>query len=205
MTPETLRYSINWPSGLSLGEGTLTMSRAADGWQSSFVVEASLPGFTISESVNSSMTAGLCSLALEKNAQRGRRKAEEKTTFDPKAGTATRSNVKGGAKSEISISPCGRDALAYLHFARQQLSQGRVPPASTVLYGAPYQVRMDYAGTQNVRVNEQPTVADKVNVTIKGPQANVTVEAFFAKDAARTPVMVKVPFSVGTFSLELIR
>jgi hypothetical protein len=60
-------------------------------------------------------------------------------------------------------------------------------------------------GTQNVRVNEQPAVADKVNVTIKGPQANVTIEAFFAKDAARTPIMVKVPFSIGTFSLELIR
>jgi hypothetical protein len=27
---ESLQYSINWPSGLSLGEATLTSSRAAE-------------------------------------------------------------------------------------------------------------------------------------------------------------------------------
>jgi hypothetical protein len=28
---------------------------------------------------------------------------------------------------------------------------------------------------------------------------------FFARDAARTPLVIRVPLSVGTFSMELVR
>ena len=46
---------------------------------------------------------------------------------------------------------------------------------------------------------------DHVNVYIKGPASNLTVEVFYARDAARTPLLFKVPVSLGTVSLELVR
>jgi len=203
LTPETLRYNLNWPSGLSLGEGTLTSSKTESGWAVNFVIEASLPGFTLSEQVRSAMSLDFCSVELEKNAQRGRRKASETTTFE--GGKATRTTGSGGGKTEIAVSQCGRDVLAFLQFARQELGQGRVPQQATILYGAPYRVKMDYAGTQNVMVSEKPVTADRINVSVKGPQADVTFEAFFARDAGRTPVLFKIPVAIGTFSLELVR
>ena len=204
LSPETLRYNINWPSGLTLGEGMLTTSQTSTGgWNANFQVDASLPGFTVSEQVRSAMSAGFCSIELEKNAQRGRRKANETTTFEN--GTATRKTANGGGKTEIAVSSCGRDVLAFLQFARHELAQGRVPQPSTILYGAPYRVRMVFAGTQSVQVSEKPVTADKLNVTVKGPEADVTFEAFFARDAARTPVLIRVPFALGTFALELVK
>ena len=201
--PESLRYNINWPSGLSLGEGLLTSSKTESGWSVNFQVDASLPGFTVSEQVRSAMSADFCTVELEKIAQRGRRKANETTTIE--GGTATRRTANGGGKSEISVSNCGRDVLAFLQFARRELGQGRVPAPSTILYGAAYRIRMDFAGTQTVSVSEKPVTADKLNVTVKGPEADVTFEAFFARDAVRTPVLFRVPFALGTFSLELVR
>jgi hypothetical protein len=203
LSQETLRYNLNWPSGLSLGEGTLSSSKTESGWNVNFVIEASLPGFTLSEQVKSAMSPAFCSIELEKIAERGRRKANETTTFEE--GKAVRKTSGGGGQSEISTSSCGRDVLAFLQYARKELAQGRVPQPSTILYGAPYRVRMDYAGTQNVIVSEKPVTADRLNVTVKGPQADVTFEAFFARDAARTPVLFRIPVAIGTFSLELVR
>lgn len=201
---ETLRYNINWPSGLSLGEGLLTSAKTSTGgWNVNFQVDASLPGFALSEQVRSAMSGEFCSVELEKNAQRGRRKANETTTFEN--GTATRKTANGGGKTEINVPVCGRDVLAFLQFARKELAQGRVPAPSTILYGSPYRIRMDFVGTQSVRVSEQPVTADKLNVTVKGPEADLTFEAFFARDAVRTPVMIRVPFALGTFSLELVK
>lgn len=204
LSQESLRYSINWPSGLSLGEGSLVSSKTSTGgWNVDFQVEASLPGFTVSEQVKSAMSGDFCSVELEKNAVRGRRKAVETTTFEK--GKATRKTANGGGKTEIATADCGRDVLAFLQFARRELAQGRVPAPSTILYGAPYRIRMDFAGTQTVKVSEQPVTTDKLNVTVKGPQADVTFEAFFARDAQRTPVLFRVPFAIGTFSLELVK
>lgn len=204
LSQESLRYNINWPSGLTLGEGLLTSSKlSTGGWDVHFQVDASLPGFTVSEQVRSAMSADFCSVELQKKAQRGQRKADETTTFDN--GTATRKTANGGGKSEISVPACGRDVLSYLQFARKELAQGRVPAPSTVMYGAPYRIRMDFVGTQTVQVSEKPVTADKLNVTVKGPEANVTFEAFFARDAVRTPVLIRVPFALGTFALELVK
>jgi hypothetical protein len=44
-----------------------------------------------------------------------------------------------------------------------------------------------------------------VNCAIRGPKSEIHLEILFARDAARTPLLVLVPFSLGTFSLELIR
>ena len=43
---ETLRYSVNWPSGLSLGEATMTARKTGDGgWNFDMSLDAGVPGF----------------------------------------------------------------------------------------------------------------------------------------------------------------
>jgi hypothetical protein len=42
-------------------------------------------------------------------------------------------------------------------------------------------------------------------VTLKGPATDTTFEIFFAKDTTRTPLLVRVPLALATFSMELVR
>jgi hypothetical protein len=44
-----------------------------------------------------------------------------------------------------------------------------------------------------------------VLATLKGPASEITFEMFFARDAARTPLVIRVPLTLGTFSMELAR
>jgi hypothetical protein len=201
---ETLRFTVNWPSGLSLGEGVMTSSFDGTIWNLSFSVEAALPGFGVIESAESKATAEFCSIELKKKLQRGSRKSEEETTFDPSTRIATRQTVNGG-KSEMNIGSCVRDALTFVRFLRRELSAGRLPPAQPVYYGAPYQTQVQYTGTQSIRTADEMVEADKLTATIKGPSAKVTVDLFFARDEARTPVFVQIPLAMGSFTVEFSR
>jgi hypothetical protein len=201
---EDLNYSVNWPSGLSLGEAHLHARKGADRWEFELTLEAAVPGFAVADRFHSVATAQFCSVEFEKDTAHGRRKGREKTTFDYKKSVAKRATV-GGGKSEIAISACARDALAYLFYARRELGQGRVPPAESVLAGASYQVRIEYGGPQTITLADKRAEADRVVVSVKGPNSDIAFEAFFARDAARTPLLIRCPFSLGTFSLELVR
>jgi hypothetical protein len=204
---ESLRYSINWPSGLSLGEAVFTAHRAASGWSFDATVSAGVPGFSISDRYQSSSTADLCSLKLERTISHRSKKTEEKTTFDQEKGTAHRVTVfpKDGGQSDLDIPTCGRDALAFIYFARREMGQGRVAPAQKIFLGSPYSVRLEYTGSMTVPVADKQVVTDHVLVYLKGPKADFNFEIFFARDAARTPLLIKVPLSMGTFSMELVR
>ena len=122
---EVLHYSINWPSGLSLGEVTVRATRggadpkAPDRWEFDFNLDAAIPGFQVSEHHHSTANNDLCSIEFDKDSVRGKKKAEDKTTFDSHQSTATR-QTKNGGKSEISISSCAKDALTYLFALRQE-------------------------------------------------------------------------------------
>lgn len=199
---ETLRYTINWPSGLSLGEGVLEAGRSGGRWNFSLTLDAALPGFAISDRYRGAANDDLCALEAEKDAAHGPRKTREKTAFDYRRGVARRATV-GGGKSEIPIGTCARDALGFIFHVRRELAHGRVPPPQTVLFGAPYQVRLEYTGAQVVPVNEKKHEADRVLVYCKGPASKLNFEIFFGRDAARTPLVVRVPFAIGTFSMEL--
>jgi hypothetical protein len=207
---ETLRYSINWPSGLSLGEAQLSASNSrpspdqAPRLHFAFDLDASIPGFSASDRYRSEASDGFCSSEVQRTATHGQKKTNEKTTFDSGAGTATR-ETEGGGKSELKASSCGRDALTFLYFVRQELSQGRFPPPQTVFFGAPYEVRLDFAGTQSIRVSDTPQEADLFKALVKGPASSINFEVFFLKDRARTPAMVRVPFAMGSFSMELVK
>jgi hypothetical protein len=201
---ETLHFTVNWPSGLSLGEGEMTSSFDGNLWNLTFSVEAALPGFGVIESAESKATADFCSVELKKKLQRGARKSEEETTFNPSTRIATRHTINGG-KSEMNIGSCVRDALTFVHFLRRELSSGRLPPAQPVYYGAPYQTQVQYAGTQNVRTASELVETDKLTATIKGPAAKLTVDLFFARDEARTPLFVQIPLAMGSFTVEFSR
>lgn len=207
-TDEQLTYNVNWPTGLSLGEAHLrtkvVKSDSGTRVESEFVLDAAIPGFQVIDRFRSVAGQDLCSIEFEKSYQHGRRKAEETTKFDAGRKVATR-ETKNGGKSEIAIQTCAKDGVAYLAHLRRELSQGRLPPHQVVLFGAEYRVSVQFAGTQSLAISGGRVEADRVNVTLKGPQTDITFEAYFAKDPVRTPVLIRVPLPLATFSMELAR
>lgn len=197
---ESLHYAINWPSGLSLGESQL----AAHGGQFQFTLDADVPGYPVHDQVSSTASPDFCSASLEKHYLHGHRKSDEKITFDAHRNTAERETVNGG-KSEIQTSPCAKDPLTYLEFLRHELSLGRLPAPQAVVFGAVYQVRVAFVGTETVKLADKTMEADKLTASLKGPSSDVTFEIYFSKDPARTPLLVKVPLPLATFSMELVR
>lgn len=204
---EALHYSVNWPSGLSLGEATFKASRVSTGWGFEFTLEAGVPGFSISDKLDASATTDLCSLELLRNLSHGSKKTRERTNFDQQKGSAHRVTVlpQNGGITDFDIPSCARDALTYVYFVRREMGQGRVAPAQKVFFGAGYSVSLQYTGAVNIPVAEKQVVTDHVLASLKGPKAESTFEIFFARDAARTPLLIKIPLSMGTFSVELVR
>ena len=201
---ESLRYNVNWPSGLSLGEAELTSVLGEDGWSFGFNMDVSVPGFAVTETAKSQATPEFCSLKLHKGGMRGKRKVDETTEFDSAKMKATRV-TEGGGKSELSTSPCAKDALTFIHFLRRELASGRLPAQQQVYYGSGYSVQVTFAGTQRISVSGEAVDADKILANIKGPSAAVAAELFFSKDDKRTPLLIQVPLVVGKFAVELVR
>ena len=210
---ETLHYSVNWPSGLSLGEATLRSDQivsakwSAPGWTFELNLDAGVPGFAIRDQYSSTANPDFCSGQLDKKIARGARTSEERVIFDPAKNTATRGTIRGGqiaGSSQVSVPSCARDALTLLQFVRKELEQGRLPSPQPAILGAAYQVRLEYLGTSAVRLGDQQMDADRFRTSIKGPASDLTLEMFFRRDAVRTPVMMKIPLSLATFTVELI-
>ena len=201
---EALHYNVNWPSGLSLGEAELTSSAGDSGLSFMFRMDASIPGFAVTETANSRATPDYCSVELRKQGMRGKRKLDERTEFDSGAMKAKRT-TEGGGTSELSLSLCAKDAVTFINFVRRELAAGRLPAQQKVYYGGAYSVRVTFAGTQRIVVGGEATEADKLTAAIKGPASDLTADLFFAKDATRTPLLVQVPLAMGRFSMELVR
>ena len=64
---------------------------------------------------------------------------------------------------------------------------------------------MQFAGAQPIVVNGERADADRFTVTVKGPASETGFEIYLARDAARTPLVVKAPLALGSFSMELMR
>lgn len=93
---ESLRYSINWPSGLSVGEVQMRASRSQVRWSFAFSVDAAFPGVSAVDSYHSLAAGDFCSAEFTKQFVHGKRKDSEKTVFDLQNGTATRETLGGG-------------------------------------------------------------------------------------------------------------
>ena len=200
---ETLRYAVSWPSGVMLGEASLTAHRAGANWELAMSFDVAIPGAPFVDKYRSLNNAQQCSSEFEKDSHHGMKVANEKTTFDYQQGRASRV-TKDGGKSEIPIGPCARDALAFLYFARRELGQGRVPPQQEVFFGAPYTARLEYGGEQTLAVAGKQAVTDRVTVSFRGPASSASFDIYFARDAARTPLLVRIPSDLGTIIMELV-
>lgn len=212
LSGQTLHYAINWPSGLSLGEATLQSSEQAGGsgpnqatsWNFSLDLDASIPGFSIRDHyVSHAAGPDICSTELTKTVQRGSRRSDETDTFDQKDHTVTRQTKSPGGKSDYSVSDCARDALAFLQFARSELASGRLAPQQAVVLGGPYRVRLEFSGSETIKSNGKPTPVDRIQATIAGASSDFAVQILFSKDPQRTPLLVRIPLALGTFTAEL--
>lgn len=184
----------------------MTASQGSAGWNFSYKVDAAIPAFGITEAARSTATADLCSLELVKDGTRGKKQIKETTTFDAGKLMVTRTTgTSGGGKTEMRMNACAKDALTYIQFLRNELAAGRLPSGQPVYYGAGYQTRVQYIGTQKMRSGSEVIEADKLNATFKGPASEMTVELFFRRDPARTPLMVQIPVAVGRFTVEFER
>ena len=201
---EALTYSVNWPSGVSLGEVRLNARHAGSRWLFTMSVDAGIPGFAVKDTYTSSATSDLCATMFERDTRHGPRHSQEKETIDIVSNKVTRTTVDGG-ESTFAAPACVRDALALLYFTRRELGQGKVPPAQQFLFGGLYQIRTEYGGAQKIQVGEKLNDSDKVLCTVKGPSSDFQFEAFYARDPARTPLVIRVPLSSGRFSMELVR
>jgi len=201
---ETLHYSVNWPSGLSLGDATLTAHHSSAGWDLAMTLAAGVPGFMVSDRYHSLTNEAGCSMEFERALDHGGKKTSEKTTFDYHNLMAHRATV-GGGTSDQPVSQCAYDALGLVYFARRELGQGRVLPQQDAFFGAPHSVRLEYTGAQDIPIDEKRETADRIVVHLKGPASDTQFDIFFARDPARTPLSVRVPSGVGTLSMELVR
>jgi hypothetical protein len=209
LSAESLSFTINWPSGLSLGEATLRSDKSTDpaksnAWTFDLDLDAGVPGFAVRDRYHSGASADFCSARLEKTTSHGSRKSEERVTFAQDKNQVKRETA-GGGKTEFSVPPCARDALTFLQFVRRELAQGRLAPQQSVVFGALYQVRLDYTGVQQIQVGGARVEADRIQTSIKGPASDLTVELFFARDPVRTPVLARLPLPLGAFTVELMR
>src|SRR5690349_15739647 len=93
-TAENLTYSVNWPSGLSLGEGHLRASQEGGNWSFDLTLDASVPGFDVNDHYHSSATPDFCSSSFERTSTHGARKTQETDTISD--GQVTRQTANGG-------------------------------------------------------------------------------------------------------------
>lgn len=206
---ESLRYSVNWPSGLSLGEARMDSRSITSGRDEGskrehrFTLEASIPGFAILDQYRSLVSNANCSIEFEKSIQHGARKTVERTTFKPEEKLATRQTHDGG-KSSIPIPTCAKDGLAFLYWVRSELVQGRLPANQTILFGATYQISLQLAGQQDVQLSQGRVPADRLQAKVKGPASETAFELYFSRDSSRKLLLAKVPLVLGSFSLELV-
>ena len=141
---------------------------------------------------------------LEKDAVHGGKRVQETVEFDQQNHTASR-KTKNGGDSEFDVPPCVKDGLTFLYMLRSEIGRGRIPPPDDLNFGAQYQVTMTYAETRDLEVAGEMVKTDRILVDLTGPASQRSFEIFFRQDPARTPVLIRVPFELGTFSLKLVK
>jgi hypothetical protein len=201
---EVLNYNVSWPSGLSLGEARFAVGTAEPGWDFEFHLDASMPALAIRDEYRASADAQFCALKLEKDVTHGARKTKETVRYNRSKHVAERQTDSGG-KSEVSVPDCVKDGLSFLYLLRRELANGRVAAGQTINFGAPYQISVTYTDSPKIEIGGEQQQADHLQVSLRGPASSHTFEVFVGRDAARTPLLIRVPFSLGTFALEIAR
>ncbi|MFN0169888.1 MAG: DUF3108 domain-containing protein [Bryobacteraceae bacterium] len=201
---ETLRYAVKATGGVSIGTVTFVAQRVKGTqatWNFQLLSDFSLPGVPVRDRFRS-LSAGFCSAEFEKDWVHLNRKGGEFVVFYPDRRRAVRTTRNGGS-SEMAVPPCARDALTMLYAVRAELAKDKLPAASPVVFGAQYQVQLNQTGSQKVRVGGKEQKGDRVAGSYRGPKSGGTFELVFARDEARTPLLMRVPLAAVTLTLEL--
>ena len=66
-------------------------------------MDASIPGFAVSETAKSRATADFCSIELQKQGTRGKRKVDETTEFDSCQDDRDTQNTKAAARANCRL------------------------------------------------------------------------------------------------------
>jgi hypothetical protein len=201
-TDESLSYAVKGPSGVGLGEARFSAKRGVNGWAFEVKASAGLPGFAIKDDYTSHTNSDFCSTDFTRQFEHGSHKGREEEVVDRSQEMVTRTTIGGGGgRSDFPVSDCAKDALTLVYYTRREMGQGRVPPAQQFLFGGLYDISMTYTGAQTI----QSAVTDKVVCKVRGPVSTFSFEIYFARDPARTPVLVAIPLPVGKITMELVR
>lgn len=199
-----MRYSINWPSGLGFGSALFKARFTDPGWRFEFDLRASLPKIEINDRAVSRTGGRMCGLEFTKHILHGNKRANELLRFRPK--TVERINLEGGEQARpgvTQVQDCARDALAFLYFLRVQLAAGRIPPPSTVFFGAGYRVELEHAQTRWLIWDGQRQLADEIRVSVRGPGSEHDLSAYFGRDESRVPLLFRMQFDEESFTMRL--
>ena len=122
----TLHYNINWPSGLSLGEGDLIASVRRRGLVIFVQSGRCSSGIHSFEAAKSTATATGLLNRVDKDVHARQAEGEEKTTFDS-AKIDCHAQNESGRQVGTYPPPCAKDALGFPFLLRHELASGRLP------------------------------------------------------------------------------
>ncbi len=202
---EELRYSIHWPSGLGFGSALFKARFTDPGWRFEFDLKASLPKIEINDRAVSRSDEQMCGQEFTKHILHDNKRANELLRFRPNA--VERINLEEAGEARPGVTPvkdCARDALAFLYFLRTELAAGRIPPPSTVFFGAGYRVRLEHAQTRWLIWDGQRQLADEIRVSVRGPGSEHELSAYFGRDESRAPLLFRMQFDDESFTMRLL-
>ena len=199
---ETLRYRLQWPSGLTLGEATLRAIPSGKEVRLELTVEAGLPQYTLRDTFSAVATQeDLCSLQFRQEISEGARQRVETIEFDLSARQAT--HTRGNQTTTMAVPPCPRDPLTFLYYVRREAAAGRPVTSGAVQLKNGVAVQIVPGDQESVSVSGQAKQAEHYVVTYTGPGSARTFHLWLSPDAARAPVRIQAPFSLAVFTAEL--
>ncbi len=201
---ERLSYTIDWPSGLSVGSAEFRARFVDPGWRLQATLRATLPEIEVDDAFVARTDEALCSIAFEKHVRHGEKRAHESLRFGP--GAVRRTNLEGGPAHTPGVEPagsCAHDALAYLYHLRRDLAAGRIPPPADLFFGAPYRVTLRHAQTRHIVLRGERLLADEIRAVVRGPASEHSFSVYFGRDAARTPLIFRVEVEGTPFTMQL--
>ena len=203
---EKLTFNLIWPSGISLGEATLTAARAGAEIHLEASVVADLPQYHAGYTFTSVADDRLCSLRFRETLREGRNTRETLYEFDQTKHTVRR--TKNGQTTENAVPDCARDPLALLYHFRQQLASRQVPIGTAEATGAfylgeDYVARYEAVTPEAVKLGSKSWEGDRFMIRVQGSDGERSFEIWIRPEPSRAPVAVRVQFSLGTLSAEL--
>jgi hypothetical protein len=168
-------------------------------------VAAGLPQHRVSYTFTSLTDPEFCSVQFKQVLREGARTRETTFDFDQEIHIVRR--TRDGTTSENLIPPCARDPLALLYYFRQQLASGQVAVGGSGIagefhLGSDYSVRYNPIAAETEMPGSKRGTENGFHFTVRGSEEH-SFEVWLRLDDARTPVAIRVPFSLATFSAVL--